>query len=92
MGVLVAEALPSVAETLPPGCEAPARFLRKQSQLRGLEFVTISFQESPCNKQFFTLPAILREASSFLYQTTLSNVVVYIPGGVKNLSESETRG
>ena len=33
MGVLVAEALPSVAEALPPGCGGSAHFLQKQSQL-----------------------------------------------------------
>ena len=40
MGVPVAEALPSVAEVLPPGCGDFARFLQKLSQLLvlGLEF------------------------------------------------------
>ena len=33
MRVLVAEALPSVAEALPSGCGGSARFLQKQSQL-----------------------------------------------------------
>ena len=33
MRVPVAEALPSVAEALPPGCGGSARFLQKQSQL-----------------------------------------------------------
>ena len=40
MRVLVAEALPLVAEALPPGCGGSAQFLQKQSQLLvlGLEF------------------------------------------------------
>ncbi len=40
MRVPVAEALPSVAEALLPGCGGSARFLQKQSQLLvlGLEF------------------------------------------------------
>ena len=40
MRVPVAEALPLVAEALPPGCGGSAHFLQKQSQLLvlGLEF------------------------------------------------------
>ena len=33
MRVLVAQALPPVAQALPPGCAGSARFLQKQSQL-----------------------------------------------------------
>ena len=47
MRVPVAEALPSVAEALPPGCGGFARFLQKHSQLLvlGLEFDNIAWSE-----------------------------------------------